>query len=54
MQIERKGRWFVFEHASTGRYHSARKGEAIGELGLRVVEVRDRAPVVEYAPPRED
>ncbi len=49
-----KARWFVFEHTSTGHYYSARKGEAIGELGLRVAEVRNRTPVIEYAPPHED
>jgi hypothetical protein len=44
-------RWFVFEDESTGRYQSAREGEEIDALGLRVVGNRDRAPVVEPTPP---
>ena len=45
-------RWFVFRDESTGRYHSAREGDEIDALGLRVVEMKDRVPVVEFTRPR--
>ena len=51
MEVERKGRWFVFEETSTERCHLARKGDRIGELGLCVVGMKDRTPLVEYVPP---
>jgi hypothetical protein len=52
MAVEGGDRWFVFRDESTGRCHSAREGERIDALGLRVVGNRDRAPIVEFTPPR--
>lgn len=52
MQVERRGRWYVFEEPETERYHVAKTGGRIGSSGLRIVGEEDRAPVVEYVPPR--